>query len=124
MIKQQKQNKNKMLTKMMVMVPMKMIKMMMMMKAMMKMMVLMAVRPSNDGCGRRLTKKVVHWGSMELLCTAADLTYCTVQLLIQLVALGIHASLHCFNLLHCSSCSFNLLHCCALGIGASLHCSC
>ena len=34
--------------------------MMMVMMAVMKMMVLMAVRPSNDGCGRRLTKKVVH----------------------------------------------------------------
>ena len=29
----------------------------------MMMMALMAVRPSNDGCGRRLTKKVVHWRS-------------------------------------------------------------
>ena len=64
-----------MLTKMMVMVPMKM---KMMMKAMMKMMVLMAVRPSNDGCGRRLTKKVVHCRS-ALLCTAvANTVYCTV----------------------------------------------
>ena len=51
------------------------ISMMKMMMSMMKMMALMAVRPSNDGCGRRLTKKVVHWGSMELLCTAS--TYYT-----------------------------------------------
>ena len=35
----------------------------------MMMMALMAVRPSNDGCGRRLTKKVVHCRS-TLLCTA------------------------------------------------------
>ena len=40
-----------------------------------KMMALMAVRPSNDGCGRRLTKKVVHWGSVHHLhasCTPAE----------------------------------------------------
>ena len=61
------------------MIPM-MLMMMVMVMAMMtmemkKMMALMAVRPSNDGCGRRLTKKVVHWGSVHHLhasCTPAE----------------------------------------------------